>query len=80
MIRRDPALCIFAAGAEVGVGRDQVPIFKVGDRVRFLFDQATGTIVRAFRGLVPGDLTYVIHLDQPDENGRLRAAWAGEIE
>lgn len=77
--KRVPDLTIFGTGA-VGVGRGRAPFFKVGDRVRFLFDHATGTIVREFKGLVPGDPIYVVRLDRPDEDGRIRTAWAGVIE
>jgi len=76
---RAPDLTLFGTGA-VGVGRDRALFFKVGDRVRFLFDHATGTIVREFKGLTPADPTYVVRLDRPDEDGRIRTAWAGVIE
>jgi len=55
--------------------------FNIGDRVRFRKDDATGTIVRAFRGRMTAiDPTYVVRLDKPDEDGRLRATGGGQIE
>lgn len=54
--------------------------FIIGDRVRFSKDDQAGTIVRAFFGGQHGKGTYLVRLDKPDEDGRLRAAGSSEIE